>query len=217
MGIDYRNVVRQGCVLAGLMIAGVGSASAAPFTNGSFELATVNPGGGWNTLAAGNPAIAGWEIYGANADYIGTYWQAAEGTHSVDLNGTQGAAGIRQTFDTVAGREYLVRFALSGNPDGAPTFKVLNVSTDGYSGNYAFSVANTSRADMQWFYFSFLFTAASNSSTLSFLSLTSGNHFGPALDDVSVSVAAVPEPATLSLVAFGLAAVARGRFKKRLA
>lgn len=210
---NFVRMIRQGCVLGVLLVAGAGPAAAAPFTNGSFELGSVNPGSGWNTLASGNPAITGWEIFDGTIDYIGTYWQAANGSRSVDLNGNDGAAGIRQTFDTIGGATYQVSFALAANPDGAPLTKSVQVTSGSASQLFAFTVLpGTSRTDMGWVYHSLLFTAAGGSTTLSFLSDTASVFFGPAIDDVSVT--AVPEPATLSLLALGLAAGARARRRR---
>jgi choice-of-anchor C domain-containing protein len=216
VAINYKIVrmIRQGCVFGALFIAGVSPAAAAPFTNGSFELGSVNPGGGWATLGSGSSAITGWEIFDGTIDYIGTYWQAANGSRSVDLNGNDGPAGIRQTFDTISGGTYEVRFALAGNLDGAPATKSVQVTSGGASQLFTFTIPpGASRADMGWAYHSLLFTATSGSTTLSFLSDTAGAFYGPALDDVSVTT--VPEPATLSLVALGLAAGVRNRLRRR--
>lgn len=136
------------------------SASATPFTNGSFETASVNPGAGFITLGVGSTAITGWEIFGGNIDYIGTYWQADEGVRSVDLNGNSGPGGIRQTFDTTAGLSYHVAFAMAGNPDGGPTTRDVLVQTGAFSQVFTFTVvAGTTRANMNWADYSFDFLA----------------------------------------------------------
>ena len=133
---NFGRMIRQGYMLGMLLVAGASPAAAAPFTNGSFELGSVNPGGGWITLSSGNPAITGWEIFDGTIDYIGTYWQAADGSRSLDLNGSDGPAGVRQTFDTIGGATYQVSFALAGNPDGAPFTKSVQVTSGGVSQLY---------------------------------------------------------------------------------
>ena len=49
----------------------------------------------------------------------GRYWQAAQGSKSIDLDGSEDSrpAAISQTFDTVVNSTYVVTFTMSGNPD----------------------------------------------------------------------------------------------------
>jgi hypothetical protein len=97
------------------LLGAPGFAFAAPFTNGSFELGP-NPGS-FITLGAGNTQIAGWLVSAGNIDYIGSLWQHADGSRSLDMNGST-AGAVSQTFDTNAGAQYEVRFAMAGNPAG---------------------------------------------------------------------------------------------------
>jgi hypothetical protein len=93
------------------------SAQAASFTNGSFELGS-DPGS-FSTVFQGDGAtITGWLVggpSGASVDYIGSYWEAADGTRSIDLSGTSNYPDgpikwgeISQTFDTISGQALTV-------------------------------------------------------------------------------------------------------------
>jgi choice-of-anchor C domain-containing protein len=207
-------------VLRNTLIAGVAAwgiattAGAAAFTNGSFELSTAaaNPGSAFTTLFGGSTAITGWTVGGDSIDYIGGYWQPEDGSRSVDLSGNANGS-ISQTFDTVAGQRYAINFFLAGNPDGGPAAKVaITSATGGPAQSDTFTVTGSdSHANMGWQAYTYNYTAASASTTLSFASAT-GTAYGPALDNVSVM--GVPEPATwaMMLVGFGgLGAVLRHR------
>ncbi len=88
-------------VMAATMVSG--AANAATIINGSFELGSPQPGAGsFSTLGTGSTAITGWSVFSGSIDWINGYWQAADGTHSVDLSGN-GNGAIEQTFARVAG------------------------------------------------------------------------------------------------------------------
>lgn len=175
-----------------------GAADAASFVNGSFE-SGPNPGG-FTTLSAGDTSITGWTVTGSSVDYIGSYWQAADGSRSLDLSGNA-AGGVEQTIATVAGQSYKVTFDLAGNPDGAPTIKTIDVTYDGGSAAFNFDTTGHTESSMGWTPESFVFTATGASTTFDFSS-ADATPYGPALDNVSIS--AVPEPATWAVMTIGL-------------
>ena len=187
--------------VAGMLAAALpATASAAAFINGGFEDASFNPGS-FATLANGSTAINGWVVTGDSIDYIGSYWQHAEGNRSIDLNGNF-PGGIQQTFDTIAGKEYVVKFSLAGNPDGSPAQKIVSTIANGNaSQDYVFDATGNTKASMGWEEFTYKFVAGAPTTTLSFTSAI-GGAYGAALDAVSVS--AVPEPSTWAMMILGI-------------
>ncbi len=179
------------------------AAEANLLTNGSFESGTA-PGSYTTLNSVDNSTITGWTVDGGSIDYIGSYWQAADGTRSIDLCGNN-AGSITQTFATAPGQEYKVDFSMAGNPDGGSPTKNLAavVKSDGNTAAYfEFNTTGKTELDMGWLTKSFAFTANGASSTLTFYGLNFGSPYGAALDNVSVS--AVPIPAALYLFASGL-------------
>jgi choice-of-anchor C domain-containing protein len=173
--------------------------TAARFQNGSFENASVDPGGSFVTLPAGSMQITGWTVVSGDIDYIGGYWVAANGARSLDLVGDQNVGGVAQTFDTVPGATYQVSFALAGNPQGPPTIKPLAVSVGAVVQNYTFDTTGKSLSNMGWVTNQLTFTASGPATTLSFISDTTGLGccFGAALDNVNVQLiqlSAAPVP-----------------------
>jgi choice-of-anchor C domain-containing protein len=182
-------------VIAAMALAGVTFAFSG-LTNGSFEDGTYTDNGGFEELSAvDSTTIAGWTVSAGSVDWIGSYWQAQEGSMSLDLNGTS-AGTVTQTFDTTVGNTYDVSFYLAGNPDGLPAVKTLEVSaTGGTPSSYSFDTTGFSRDSMGWTVQEYSFVATSTSTTLSFTSTVEGA-FGPALDNVAVTETAPPTPPT---------------------
>lgn len=189
-----------------------GTAQAAAFVNGDFE-SGIETGSDFVTL--NSTGVDGWTVLSGTIDYIGGYWTAGSGSRSIDLNGSS-AAVLAQTFDTIAGLTYTVEFLLAGNPvAGGPALKILEVAASGNAAQqYTFDTTGYSQADMGWTNQSYIFTAGSDSTTLSFSSLTEGQYYGPALDGVSLTALPVPEPATWAMLFAGFALIG-GAMRRR--
>lgn len=209
-------------VAASALLLGI-AAHAAPFQNGSFEAPGISGGSVYVTYAGGT-SIPGWLFTGAGVDYIGTYWQPAHGTYSLDLSGAA-AGGAEQTFDTVIGRTYRVQFSLAGNPDepSTPLKTVLVEASGNASQTYNFDITGRSLGDMGWSTHNYTFVATSTATTLGFSSQNNTAQ-GPALDNVTVTditpaPAAVPTLSQWALIGLagllGLLAV-RGRHRAPL-
>jgi choice-of-anchor C domain-containing protein len=148
----------------------------------------------------------GWAFPGGPGSFvdIGNLWQASDGTGSVDLNGFS-AGFVRQTFVTIPGVQYTVRFDLAGNPGSPQGVKKVEVSAGSNSATYAFNTVGRSGTDMGWTPQTFVFTATAVTSTLTFQSTYLGGPFpdnaqGPALDNVRITW--TPKPTTTT-VTFG--------------
>ncbi len=187
----------------------VSPALAMSILNGSFEQGT-DPGA-FQPLPAGSGNITSWEIIGLSVDYIGTVWQASDGTRSLDLEGIEANAGggVQQSFATDIGQMYEVTFDIAGNPVGAAAIKVLNVSAGDNNQNFSFDTVESSLEFMNWDTRMFTFTATSTSTTLAFTAVSPLSGFGAALDNVDVHpVLPIPEPSTGLLLGAALAGLA---------
>jgi len=199
-------------ILAAMMAAAatvavpLGSAGAATIINGSFEEG-VDTGSFVTLTATDSSSITGWKVSSGTIDYIGTYWTAADGSRSLDMNGLAPGAISQVITGLTNGHQYEVTFDLAGNPAGGPTQKLLEVSAAGDVSDYTFDITGHSLGSMGWIAEQFFFTADGSSDTLMFASLTtdpSGNPtypmaFGPALDNVSIS----PLPSTWTMLILG--------------
>jgi len=184
----------------GVLLLSSAAVQAAPFQNGSFESGTLVNTGSFDELHMGATAITGWSVLGpAGVDYVSSgYWQAADGTRSLDLVGcdreTGGQGGVEQTFDTVPGVRYTVTFAMAGNP-GEPLLKTLQVSAAGRTESYSFDATGKTGGNMGWTGKTFWFDATGTSTTLRFDNTSDASRCaGAALDNVVVTAApgAVP-------------------------
>jgi len=97
----------RGALLANLLI------------NGGFEQPVVLAGAFFRTLGVGIAELTGWTIAAGNLDVVNNQ-PSAEGTQSLDLNGTNPAV-LRQEFATTPGARYRLSFAYANNPRGLIT------------------------------------------------------------------------------------------------
>jgi choice-of-anchor C domain-containing protein len=151
--------------------------------NGSFEEGPEP--GMFKPLDVGSTAIKGWTVTRGQIDYIGAFWQAADGKRSIDLHGSPGYGGIAQTFATDKGQKYRVTFALSCTPGTGE--KKIAVRAAGKKSEFRCDGSKTTKQDMRWVTHSWEFTAVSDRTTLEIHTLeTTDPEQGPALDNVSV-------------------------------
>lgn len=166
------------CVSIGLQLSAFSEVNL--LQNGDFSLGPSV--GGFVTLQNGETALPGWVITRANVDYIGNYFNGPDGKRSIDLDGSPGAGGVRQTFATTPGEWYEVRFQMAANNHGSPETKVMGVSAAGQTDR--FEHPNT----LNWTPKTWMFQAKESQTTLEFYSLDKGTglYYGPLLADVSV-------------------------------
>ena len=192
-------------IVAVSLAALASTAGATTIINGSFEQGPN--GSGFVELGGGSTAIPGWTVAGNSIDYITTYWQAADGSRSLDLSGSD-SGSVFQTLATTAGQKYTVTFDMAGNPDGAPVTKELSVDAGaGTAQDYAFDTTGATHNAMGWTPETYTFTASGASTVLTFTDLNNGSPYGAALDNVAISV---PEPATWAMMLLGVGLIGGG-------
>jgi hypothetical protein len=141
----------------------------------------------------------------AGIDLIGGYWAPpTPGGGSVDLDGLA-PGGITQSIPNLAAGSYVLSFYLSGNPDGTPATKTVEVTIGNVVVPFTYTLtAANSLANMNYVLETVNFTLNSAATIpLSFRSLDGdGSPWGPVIGDVSIS-AAVPEPTTWAMMILG--------------
>jgi hypothetical protein len=182
---------------------------------GSFEIGVFTPRaatGNFNfqSLATNSTTITGWQVGGIGVDWLNEPdYGASDGQHAVDLGWYEGGAGsIAISLPTLVGATYAVSFDAAAVP-GFPSYRNEGTVSAGSSTaafSPAFSVAfDFSGQDFHAQQFSFVATNANT--TLTFAAAVLDTSYGPVIDNVSVSLSAVPEPAAAWLWLAGLVAM----------
>ena len=169
-------------------------------TNGDFETGTLS---GWT--ATGN-VLAVLSAFSGFTDPAYGQYVALFNTADTSPTGV-----LSQTIATLAGQDYVLTFDY-GVYGPTPSGQSLRAEADDGATTLAFTSAITLSAATQTF--SLAFTAISGSTTILFTDFATNDTISQdgALDNVSV--AAVPEPATLTLLGIGAAAMIAGRRKR---
>jgi hypothetical protein len=227
-------------IALGIAIAPSGAKAANLIQNGGFEDPTV-ASGSYQTIGVGSTALPGWTIVGNpgnNVDLVQTTYSedppngvnpfnAYEGLNALDLtgNGNVGmAVGIQQSVDTVVGQQYTLTFFV-----GRATPNTGHTGPNAYAGlatigltiddgaRMNFMNSNSTPGQINWQGFSYTFTAMETSTLITFYNSTPmvppANFAG--LDDVRLE--AVPEPASVAMLASGALGLAFVRFARRRA
>lgn len=180
------------------------SANAAPFFSDNFDA----------TAALGNRTPDGWSVAGGTVDTVGPGYFAnlcnGSGT-CIDLDGsTRNAGELSRSFSLVAGSTYQLAFDLAGNRRGSGT-EAGTVSFG--TASLAYSMTN-SASSAAYQHFTLDFTPGSSGPYTLMFANAGGDNVGAILDNVSITVSAVPEPQTYAMLALGLAALALVRRRR---
>lgn len=189
-------------------------------TNGGFE--DPDFGGSFTKYTApDSTSLTGWVVSSGSVDHIGTYWTAAAGSYSLDLNGSDEGV-IYQDLATVSGQRYRLSFYMSGNLDEGATTRSMQVDVGSGGGDLSQQVdfvvtSSQTTSNMGWQLVTYSFIASSDTTRLQFTSLeTTGSPdagYGAVIDEVSV--VEIPEPSALLLFGAGLAGL--GFWRRRSA
>ena len=152
--------------------------------NGSFEIGPSIGGAGFTHLPNGSTDIPGWIVINDEIDYIGNYWNAPEGSRSLDLHGDDSSGGVLQTVATEPGRMYRLSFELAGNPMCGADIMQLNVTAGTASSEFTFDTTGHSRPDIGWTANEWWFVAEDHSTEIRLFSGSPPSYCGPAIDDV---------------------------------
>lgn len=198
--------------LLGLALLATPGRAANLLVNGSFEDGAFVPdGNGAMSLFPSSTTMTGWTVISNELAWIksGSFGVTApDGDKFLDLAGYHDSApygGVEQSIATGVGSVYLLEFEI-GTFDSAGVAKSVFASAGDASATL--SGISTSFAS-EWHYVSLQFTAIAAATQISLVGTGSGGTY-IGLDNVSVTLirAAVPEPSTAVLAAFGLAAIA---------
>jgi choice-of-anchor C domain-containing protein len=165
--------------------------------NGSFEEGPqhipgdgpgINTPLGYLELRQHSSALTGWQVTRGPVDILASHIKAADGHRSVDLNGSPGMGGVRQTITTEIGTRYILLFKLAGHPFAAgDRVSALTVEVDGTGKAFEFDRTKRNWGNVEWAEHYLTFEARSEMTTIEFYSTSKADPYrGPLIDEVRV-------------------------------
>jgi hypothetical protein len=139
--------------------------------------------------------LPGWRITQGSVDVTTQrYWQPApgQGSQSLDLVGTPGAATLEQTFRTEPGQEYVFSGWLAHNPENpvAPMSRANVLINDDLLVQLVHQDRRASKKNMRWHRFAYHFRASAGRTTLKLVDVTGTYPLcGTVLDGLAVAPA----------------------------
>lgn len=168
--------------------------------NGGFERG-ADPGDAL-ILDPGSPLLQGWTVDVPGTErqvyYVGTLWQAAEGTRSVGFRLSEfyftqkkQVPDIKQSFATTPGQRYRVIFYQAVDAWHKNEPMTLRMAVAGMARDYTYQADdNATRQHMEWVKRTTIFVATATSTTIQFSLQYTGTDFGDGplvgLDNVQV-------------------------------
>jgi choice-of-anchor C domain-containing protein len=209
--------MRKICLLTAVAATSILAAPAAFAGNAVLDGDFNNSDPVFTTFSSGS-SFGPWAVTSGSVDLVGGYWQSPSGPNpptgtngSVDLDGVSTGAISQGILGLVDGKTYTLTFWLSGNPDGPPATKSVDVSIgSAIDDNFMYTIGTNTHTDMMYTMESLTFTAGATN-TLSFASQDSASDFGPVIGGVSI---AIPEPATWAMMLLGFAGLGFAGYRK---
>ncbi|HVK12383.1 MAG TPA: choice-of-anchor C family protein [Gemmataceae bacterium] len=158
--------------------------------NGSFEEGPEFEV--YKPLDPDSTAMKGWVVTRGQIDIVvhtGDEWKAADGKRALDLHGSPGFGGVKQTLPTKAGQKYRVEFKMTTNMTGADPRVKMAVRAAGADKEFELESGGRTHADPKWEKLTWEFTAKGDKTELEFHTAMSPPAYpfgGPMLDDVRV-------------------------------
>jgi hypothetical protein len=193
-----RNMHKLKVVLASFALAAAVPAHANLLVNGGFE-SNVIASGSYGIFAT----LTGWSGLPDIELQNRVAGNPFEGNQFVELDSTRNS-GMAQDFATTAGASYAIHFDYSPRPGIAASSNGIEFLWNGLVlSTLAFN--GIGNGDTVWSSHDFTGVAAGATSRVEFRAIGTSDSLGGYIDNVSV--AAIPEPMTMSLMFFGAAAV----------
>jgi hypothetical protein len=226
------NLRRIWLVVAALAVVST-TARANLILDGGFETPMAGPGGfqtGYLTFTVGQTFGTGnaWTVVGSSSGNVAVYpntetvdspptaLNVEEGSQAIDLTGNTdngSATGVSQSFATTPGSTYSLLFYVGELNNQSAS---ILVNLNGGLFQTATNNSPTSGNATLWQLFSYNFTAAGSTTTLSFINNSPSGTALNGLDNVTVNpvVASTPEPGTALFLGVGLAGLVAARSRR---